>query len=253
MADTVTVPTVGPVKKPTLILVGTGVGGFILWRYVSATKKARATAESASSVLLDPLTGLPYDMQPAGTVGDNYNVPGGAPVTLAATPPPYTNEIWTRDSTAYLVTQDYAAAAVTQALGKFLTKTPLTSDETLIVRAAIAAYGQPPAGGPWTVLELPAPPVARQAPVTNLIVSQRESHALRLQWNIPDGAVRYHITEVSNQGASDKWVGGPNFRYEPLRADVDHRFEVFAINAAGNTSPGVTVYGRTLREGQAPS
>lgn len=148
MTEMVTVPGVGPVKKPMLVgvvAVGAGVVGYAWWQ------KGR----QASTAAVAPNPDLIGDVDRTPVVGDST----GSWDTTTGNATIDTNGEWTQAATEYLVNLGgYEAGAVSAALGKFLGHQPLTEAEVQIVLAAKGAFGDPPIGGPWPVTTgLPAP------------------------------------------------------------------------------------------------
>lgn len=135
----------------------------------------------------DPITGMTYlaEAQQYGSVaaaeasvsafGQSTATGSGIPVNPASPPssgtpnPPVGGSVYTSDSAwsqaaqAGLTSIGYDGTTVAEALGAYLTGTPVTPAQIKIINAAIAEYGQPPVG---TFQIIPIPP---QTPSPNTV------------------------------------------------------------------------------------
>lgn len=169
MAETIHLPGMGETKKTTVYMIGAGlvlVGGIAYYR----SKKTAAAAAQAASVAqaggttTDPATGYPYgSAEDAAALaaqanyntgsgyagygyGNQYPYSGGQPGTSQTG---FTdNASWAQAFETYATENLNANAAVVgNALGKYLTGQPLTSDQISVVEQAIAFEGYPPQAG----------------------------------------------------------------------------------------------------------
>lgn len=170
MADAdVKVPGLGQTKKTWVIVGITAAGGFVAYRWWQSRSGA-STAAAATTAVVDPNN--PGTGNVAATA---QNAPASTDSTLSVgvSAPPFTdNASWTQAAVNYLSGIGYDPSTVAQALGLFLGRQPLTSDQQNIVRAAEGIEGLPPVGGPYPILSsqgnvptspiyyAPPPPVA---------------------------------------------------------------------------------------------
>jgi hypothetical protein len=160
----------GEVKKKTAAIVGIGgVGllGIVYYRSkknagssTPATSSDTSSTDSTDSSNIDPATGYPYGsaedvqaLQSQQMIGGGFgSVYGGGPggsTTPGTTPGAFTtNAQWSQYAEDYLVnTVGLNASDVGNALGKYLTGQPVTSDMVVIINQAIAFAGAVPVPG----------------------------------------------------------------------------------------------------------
>lgn len=167
MADTVNFMG-NKIPKPVAI-GGVGAAGLIAV-YFFRTKKqqqdAQASVNAAGSTEIDPATGYPYGSpEDAASLAnqDNYQMPSaggygfsgyaggsGSGIFGSGTPGSFnSNAEWAQYVEAYEVNNlGGDAPTVGNAIGKYLTGQPLTSDQVGLVQSAIAIAGYPPVSGP---------------------------------------------------------------------------------------------------------
>lgn len=145
-----------------------------------------------------------------------------------------TNVAWVADAVDKLSgTGGWSASAVYQALGHFLDKKPLNQTEQNIVSAAIAASGNPPQGGPYTIIAQVTP--TNLAAPTGLHAVSVSKTGVKLAWNKVTGASYYRVyrsgvsTNVGAGGSTDRTIGGlsPNHKYQ---------FWVTSVSSTGKES-----------------
>lgn len=134
-----TLPVVGSTKK-SYVAVGVAlVGGVVAWAYYKRMQGADTTG-GATSYYADTRTG-------ADTGSDAYANPAPSTPTGAGAPSdsfkaPSTDPEWAQ---AALNTLNwYEPSYVSQTVGKYLSRQPLTSDEQTLIREAWAQLGHPP-------------------------------------------------------------------------------------------------------------
>lgn len=228
---------VGSLKKlpKKWVWVGVaGAGGFVLWRYYQASRAARAapapdgTMDTGSVTAAPPGVGGGGNVQYAGTGAQT----GDASIT--------TNSAWTQAATDYLTnTAGYGAATVVEALGAYLANNPLTDQQIIIVRAALAAEGAPPQGT-FTIKHTTAPaatvdPYSQRPgvidPSSLQFTSTSAATGIRVQWKAVPGAKYYQgsmnggywFTPLSSPafGVTARQPGQPRFkRGESVRVMV---------------------------------
>jgi hypothetical protein len=136
-------PTLRKVPKPVLYL-GAAAAGFIAFSYWNRTRTPTTPAPSTAD------TSLPDPTLPTVTT---TTVPDNSSVIA-------TNAEWTKAAVDYLSQQSnggWNPQFISTALGHFLARRGLTSDEQDVVLAALAAFGQPPQNAPFNVLSAPTP------------------------------------------------------------------------------------------------
>lgn len=168
MADTVKVFG-NQIPKP--VAIGGGivvlVGGVYFYRTKKQKTDAAASVAQAGSSEIDPATGYPYgspEDAAATAAQGNYQLPttgggygftgyaggSGSGIFGTGTPGSFnSNAEWAQYVEAYEENNLGAdAPTVGNAIGKYLTGQPLTSDQVGLVQSAIAIAGYPPVNGP---------------------------------------------------------------------------------------------------------
>lgn len=149
MAESISLPGIGAVKRQWVYAGGALVAGVVGWAW---WQRSRGAGPPTTEQVTDP-----------GAVTDSPGVPGktgDANVDVDHTGDAIdTNGEWTQAATEYLAGIGFEPGMVAVALGKYLSRTPLSGTEMDAVRAAVAAYGPPPVGGPYPIAPtLPTPP-----------------------------------------------------------------------------------------------
>lgn len=119
---------------------------------------------------------------------------------------PVYNAEWTQLIQDNLSSNGYDPIAVTNALGKYLNRQPLSTVEKGIVMAAIAVYGQPPQGN-YSLVEQPptaAPKKAAPSPVTGLRLTGKSRYGFGFTWNRSANADYYKV--LVNSGVANVFV-----------------------------------------------
>lgn len=206
--------------------IGIGVVGYAWW-----TRKPQVPEEVVTESELDkmgderiPTTGVPYDPNVRPTQG----------IT--------TNAEWAQFATDRLNSLGYDPIAVGDALGKFLTRRPLTPSEANIARAAVAQAGEPPQDRPWPVLlEQPPASVGLLAPTGlawHWVGWDGNVPKYRLTWNSVSGAADYHV--IHPNGAAQV-VEGTSAEDVAATPSTPATAKVAARNAAHVIGPYATV------------
>lgn len=191
MADETTeLPGVGPVKT-TYVVAGLGVvGGIVLWAWW------RSRSNSGGVPDMIPV------VDPSQVPASDYVSPGGA------APPPNqdltgdaitTNDEWARRATEYLQDTGWEPQLVQVALGRFLAREELSSEQVAAVQAARGLFGDPPVNGPWSIkigmpsdVTLPAP--------AGLTATGATRNSITLSWTAVPGAEGYQIEQEGIAG-----------------------------------------------------
>lgn len=167
MADTVKVPVLGKVNKPTLFVAGlAGVAALGYAWYKNKKQTAAAAASTTTTPTVNPGYGYAYgygayEYEPygygygpfglgayggAGEYGYGY-YGAGEPVNEEVPAAATTNAQWSEAAVTALGAAGWSSQDVLTALGLYLTGAPVSSTQQSIIQAAIAAEGYPPAPG----------------------------------------------------------------------------------------------------------
>jgi hypothetical protein len=203
VADKIKLPVIGPVDQRWAVAgaaLVAGIVGVAWWR--------RGMADSAEEVPADPGMddglaegvddGSPWPFRPAGGSTVDPADAGSAPTT---------NEAWTAEALDKMEAAGWNRQAVAVALGKYLSRKPLTAPtETELVQTAIALEGHPPQGSYSILPDTPtAPPRADPGaalPAPKLSVKPSGGNAV-LSWTAVPGAIGY----VVDRGGRAVWAG----------------------------------------------
>lgn len=149
---TVDLPVAGPVKKQWVYVGLAGVAGIVGYAYWKRSQNAATVVEPGIEDYGGGLQtggagsttpGLAY--QPIDDPGDDEDRA------------PTTNAEWTQRAVSYLSQLNFDPQVVAIALGKYLSRLPLTPAEADIVRTATGAIGRPPVGE-YQIIMVPNPP-----------------------------------------------------------------------------------------------
>jgi hypothetical protein len=236
---TVEVPKVGKVKKTYLYVAVGGVGLYVAWRWYSASSGGSQADTGAATPAAEDT------MAPSGVgdyLGGNVQYAGTTTDATSSTAID-TNAEWTADAVDRL-SSAYDQTAIYSALGDYLARRPLTTAEQTIVRAAVAASGAPPVGGPYTVIEqigdttLAAP--------TGVKVDSTTSTTAHLTWSAVTGAQSYRIYRTDTGSAVAGAGSGTSGTVAGLTPNKTYHFQVAALSSLGKTgTKSAAVTGKT--------
>jgi hypothetical protein len=234
MEGTIDVPGAGKVKKRYILIPAGLAGVYVAWRWYQASQDTSGSDQGQSTGMYTSDDLSEYGLS---TTGGGTTVTGntGSTVTDATSSTVIDdNREWSNDAIERLTNQGYDGATVSAALGEFLDRRALDKNEATIVRAALAVSGQPPVGGPWSVLEesgagtgtLPAP--------TNLRGwNSPQPTMIGLQWDKVDGALYYRVfrTDLGEEpiGASSDTM----MNAKGLTPNSPYSFYVRAVGTTG--------------------
>lgn len=231
MAGTVDVPIAGKMKKKYVLIPAGIAAAYVAYRWYSASQEPAPDPTADGVYSSEDLS--EYGLS---TSGGATNVTGntGSVITDGTNPNAIdTNAQWSQKASELLTNMGYDPMAVGNALGEFLARRALDKQEAAIARAALAQVGQPPVGGPYSVMEeavvgsgtLPAP--------TNLRAWGKHSATeIGVQWDKVDGAMYYRIYQTGNTepvGTSMDtfWQG------RGLQPNKSYTYYVRAVNSVG--------------------
>lgn len=236
------VPVAGRMKKVYIYIPAGLAAAYVAWRWYQASQEgAEAPAGADGTYTSEDLSD--YGLS---TTGGSTSVTGntGSTSTDGTTEGAIdTNAEWTARAVELLGNAGYDGSAVYGALGEFLARRALDKTEAGIVRAALAAAGQPPQNGPYSVIEeaatgtgtLPAPTNLRAWDVTN-------STQIGMQWDSVTGAVHYRIyrTDLGTEPIGDSF--DTKFWAKGLTPNKQYSFYVRAIGSTGKEGGKSSVY-----------
>jgi hypothetical protein len=243
---TVDVPAVGRVKKRYVVIPAGLAAAYIAFRWWQAQQVDDEPAPGADGLYSSD------DLSEYGlsTTGGSTTVTGntGSTVTDATNPNVINdNAQWTERAVEKLTNQGFDGQAIYLALGEFLARRSLDKTEAAIARAALAAAGQPPVGGPYSVIEAATTAPAELKPPTGLKVTATTANSVTLAWDPVVGAGYYRVYRSgssTNIGATD--AGNKTIVISGLQPNTEYTFYVAADTTTGKPGPRSSgVKGRT--------
>jgi hypothetical protein len=265
MAETITLPGVGPVKKQTALLLGGAVilvGGIAWYRSRNAASSGPSSSSPAAgsgsadqSGTIDPATGYAYGSPEdqaalAAQANGNYGgYGGGYSGSSGSYPGSYTtNAQWAQAAEDYLVnTVGGEANTVGNAIGKYITGQPVTSDQVTVIEEAIAFAGYPPVNGPSgyppSYRTASTPPSGGSGSGSTKLTAPTGVHATQvgktvvaLAWSRVSSAQSYVVYE-HGFGSPVSESHGPTATVHNLRPGTSYSFTVHAVGSNGIPGP----------------
>lgn len=247
----VQVPGLGRQKKWVIYGVGGLAATYVAYRWYLASRGDQEPAPGASGLYTSD------DLSEFGlsTTGGATNVGGntGSTVTDGTNPNAIDdNAEWTAKAVELLTNQGFDGQVVSLALGEFLARRALDKSEAGIARAALAAAGQPPIGGPFPVIEeatgpgVGTPSTGTLPAPAGLAFKAHTDSSVTMTWAPVDGAMYYRVYRAvgENIGAS----ADGEFTAKGLQPDTEYPFSVAAVGTTGKTGTrSATVKMRTGR------
>lgn len=235
-SGTVDVPAVGRMKKVYIAVPAVAAVGYLGYRWYRAKQDAAATPTDSSGLYTTPdqtETGL-------STTGGATDITGntGNQVTNATDPNAVNdNAQWTQRAVELLGNAGYDSTTVYGALGDFLARRSLDKTEASIARAALAAVGQPPVGGPYSVLDQATTGgTGTLAAPAHLRLRGHAPTQLKLQWDPVPGASHYRIYRTDlDQGEPVGDSLDTMYNANGLTPNTSYSFFVRAMGADGKT------------------
>lgn len=240
---TVDVPVAGRMKKVYILVPAVAAAGYVGWRWY----QARQDAASADTSTSDGIYTTP-DQSEMGlsTAGGTYDPTGNTGTTTTDTTGDTisTNAQWTQKAVELLGNAGYDSATVYGALGDFLARRSLTSTEATIARAALAAAGQPPQNGPFSVIEQASTGNGNLAAPADLrALHPATTSQISLQWNAVPGALHYRIYRTDlDKGEPIGDSIDTKYDANALSPDTTYGFTVAAVTSDNKVGPKSNVY-----------
>lgn len=261
------VPVIGNVPEKWVYAGGAVVAGVVGYAYL--TRNKRGTLDADEQLIGE--AGEVYDAY-GNLIGQPGSTPGYVPPTVVDSNVDVddregvtTNDEWGRLARDELVAYGANAGAVTAALGKFLTRQPLTAVDAALVRQAIVVAGYPPQGGPWNVVEpTTTPPDSIELPAPVVTAGNITAQSVTFNWTRVPGAKSY-IVGVEKAGAiiDERNVGDTTIHTVNVAGWGHVGLNVWAVNDQGQrgakgrkvvTVPGAPTAAKgSLRIKAAPS
>ncbi|MFJ6530885.1 fibronectin type III domain-containing protein [Streptomyces longwoodensis] len=247
----VNVPVAGRIKKAYIYVPAAAAAAYVGWRWYRSGKDSAEAPAGSDGMYSSP------DLSDYGlsTTGGAAPVTGnqGSVVTDGSGGALTTNDAWTDKAVEKLTNQGYDGQAVLAALGEFLARRSLDPSEARIARAALAAAGQPPVGGPYSVIEAATTGTATPAAPSGLRATAHTDHSVNLAWNTAPGITQYAVYR-SDTGNMAVRAGAGSTSVYGLKPNTSYTFTVAAVGSTGKIGPksnAVTVKTSAARVAQA--
>lgn len=237
MEGTADVPGIGKVKK-RYIMIPAGIAAvYVAYRWYGASRGEEGPAPGADGMYTSE------DLSDYGlsTSGGSTNVTGnqGSTVTDGTRPEAIdSNAEWTAAAVEALTNQGFDGQVVSLALGEFLARRSLDKTEASIARAALARVGQPPVGGPYSVIEAATTAPAELKAPTGLKQTAVTTTSVTLAWDPVVGAGYYRVYRSgasTNVGATD--AANKTITISGLQPNTSYSFQVAADTTTGKPGP----------------
>lgn len=242
----VEVPGLGKTKKKWIVVGGGTAAVYVAWRWYQASRNAGDTGPVSDYEVSGVGDGVGVVTGgtdgTAGSGNNNSETDGRNTETIN------NNAQWTQKAVEVLTNAGYDPMVVYAALGEFLARRSLDATEASIARASIAAVGQPPIGGPYSVIETSGPTVPGEsqtslpAPGNVRAWGAASATSLGLQWNAVDGAAKYNVYRPEMGSTPVGTVTGTTFTSSGLKAATTYKFTVAAVNSTGKVGNSSGTY-----------
>lgn len=235
MAEDVQVPKLGGVNKKILIGIAVVAGGYVGWRYYQASKANAATADSSTDPgMTDPGTipSVSGAVQPNNLYGGSTG--GGNSTQTSDSSQITTNSQWSQYAIEQLSLGDrWTNSDIAAAVGNYLTGQPLSDEQQVIVRAAIAVAGYPPIGSHSIIsggnTDITIAP-------TGLNASAVTPTQANINFTAVSGAKTYNVYRAGYSVASGTSTSSPVV-IAGLTPNTSYTVTVAAVSASGKVGP----------------
>lgn len=235
------VPGIGKAKKSWVVGGVGAVAAYVGYKWYKSKSAAAAPAVPTDTYATDPNG---YGLN---TAGGPYNPTGNTGNTTTTTTQILTNADWTNQAVALLSQSGYDPAVVVAALGDFLARRTLNTAEATLARAALASAGQPPVGGPYTVLEQATTggTGSLSAPKNLRKLFAPTGTDLTFQWDPVTGASHYRIyrSDLHTDPIGDS--GDTKFTAQGLTPGRSYSFTVKAVGSTDKESAASNTFTET--------
>lgn len=239
---TVDAPGVGRIKKVYIYVPAGLAGAYVAWKWWQASR-ASSEAPAGSDGLYSSSDLSDYGLS---TTGGGTNITGNTGNTTTDGTDPNainTNADWTNKAVERLTNQGYDGAVVVAALGEFLGRRALDKTEASIARAALAVAGQPPVGGPYSVIEEATQDSGTLAAPKNLRPwDTTTTTQIGFQWDPVPGALYYEVYRSDLRESVGADIDG-KFWAQGLKPNTSYTFRVVPVsttNKRGTASANYT-------------
>jgi hypothetical protein len=212
------------------LIIGGGAAGYVALRWW----QSRGTTEPEATNDLTPESA-------GGAYGPGNVQYGGRDITTPSEVPT-TNAEWTQKAVEALTGQGWEGTAVQVALGRFLARVSVTAAQADIIRAAIAAAGQPPVGGNYTIVPISPTtpvtptPVAAPGAVTGFKTVSTTPTTGLVRWNPVSGATGYQVKTMWNSHTVS--TSATQASFYGLKATRSKSRWNYQVRAMKGTTPG---------------
>lgn len=239
LEGTIDVPAIGKTKKAYVLVPVGVVGAYVAWRWYQASRSTADTPPASDGTYsTDDLS--EYGLS---TTGGTSTVTGntGNTTTDATSPTAIDdNAEWSQRAVERLGNAGYDQATVYNALGEFLGRKALDKTEASIVRAALAATGQPPEGRPWSVIEeATTGGTGTLAAPTGLKATEIMPTSVTLTYSAVTGAASYSAYDAKSAFVAGSGQG-TTIRIGSLTPNTKYSFSVAARSSTGKAGPKST-------------
>jgi hypothetical protein len=229
---TVDLPVAGKIKK-AYVMVPAGMAlAYVTYRWYQARQDAAAAEPTASDGTYTTPDQSEYGMS---TTGGETTVTGNTGSTVTdGTGGLATNADWANKAVELLTNQGYDGKTVQAALGEFLARRALDKSEASIARAALAVAGQPPVGGPFSVIEEASTGTGTLPAPAHLGAWDKPTDTqIGIQWSAVHGASHYRIyrSDLGDEPIGDSM--DTKFHARGLTPDHSYTFSVAAVSTTG--------------------
>jgi len=241
MAGDLEIPKVGKLPKKVVIPVAVGVAAFIGWRFWQARQggpDAESTIEdgefgAVDTAVPDTLNPFPGSFSGGGGSGGSSDSSGDRNNDGQIGPGEFTtNGEWTAYVVDKLAGERWSSNDVQLAIGLALAGKPTTSEQQNILRAAVAAGGNPPQGSLTIVT---GGNTAITVAPTGVKATADETTASVAFGSVP-GAASYRVFRGGVAAAAGTGSGSP-ITVGGLTPNTPYTFQVAAVTTSGTVGP----------------
>lgn len=233
MHGTVDVPGAGKMKKAYVYVPAGLAAVYVGWRWYQA-KQEPADAPQGSDGLYTSDDLSDYGESTTGGTGTVSGNTGSTTTDGTSNSAIDDNAEWTQRAVELLGNAGYDGATVYAALGEYLARRALDKNEATIARAAIAAAGQPPIGGPYPVLEEAGANTGTLAAPTNLKATASTASSISMTWDKVSGAMGYRVYRSTG---------------ENVGMSLDNKFTATGLPSSSSFPFSVAAFGTTGKVG----